>query len=110
MEQETTAVEHDLGDAGSGCRSGNALADIGSGIGSGAGLAAHVLVQGRRGGQGLALRIVNDLGVDVTARTVDAEARTGARNSLERGANATTTPREEGKLCHRTSSSLPCGR
>ena len=76
MEKKTAAIEHDAGDASLGRGFRHALADIGSRISGCAGLAGGV---------------VNDLGIDVPARTMNAEAGLVARARLERGADTAAT-------------------
>src|SRR3954452_7255735 len=100
MEEEAAAVEHDLRDAGVLGALGERLADGGSAVLGGARRALEVLVEGRRGSDGLAGRIVDDLGVDVTAGAVDRQARLAGRAATKRGANAAAAAVEEREIRH----------
>ena len=96
MEQEAATVEHDRGHAGLLGALGQGLADLGRAVAGRAGLALDVLVQGRSRDQRLAGGIVDDLGVDVLARTVDRQARLarGARASAVRTRRRRRSKRE----------------
>src|SRR3546814_10955223 len=76
VEQETATVENYLGDAGGLRALGDPAAHILRGLGGRAGslgalLALAVLVQGRRGGDGAPLAVVDALGLNVPARAMD---------------------------------------
>src|SRR5690606_41962045 len=64
----------------------------------------------RSGSHGPAFGIVDDLRVDVPTGTVDREPRALAAALLERSADTAAAAFEKRKLGHLTSSSLPCGR
>src|SRR5262249_54997543 len=65
-------------------------------VGAGLDLALEAFVERRGGGQGQALHVVDDLGVDVLARAKDAEARTAAAGLAEREARAPLATGEKG--------------
>src|SRR5690348_9625474 len=101
----TAAVEHAGLDAGRDRALGNQLADLGRGVLVGAGLelGLQALVERRGGGQGQALQVVDDLGVDVLARAEDAEARAAGRGLAQRVARAALAAGEESFGVHRGS-------
>src|SRR5690606_25155926 len=80
------AIEDHFRDAGLGAALGDQLADLSCGFGSGTVLdgTLDVLVEGRSGGQGTAVRVVDDLGVDILVRTEDRQTRATEGTSLER--------------------------
>src|SRR6476469_3908662 len=100
MEQEAAAIEHDLADTDLLGALGESLADGRRTIAGRAGLALEVLVQGRRRGEGLALRIVDDLRIDVPARTVDRKSRLAGGTSAKRGADTAAAAVEEREIRH----------
>src|SRR5690606_41502182 len=107
MEQVPTAIEHDGGDTGLASGFRDFLADLDGGIDVGTGLLG---TERRGGGHGTALRIIDDLRIDVPAGAVDRQPRTAAATLPERGTDPPATAFEQGELGHLTSSSLPCGR
>src|SRR5690606_20604461 len=103
------AVEDDFLDAGLDGTLGNQLADSGSGCNVSAGLqrVAQFLVEGRSGSQGMALRVVDDLRVDVLRRAMHGQTRTLAGDLLDLTANARGAALD-GVLGSHSSYSLPC--
>ena len=95
MEQEAAAVEHDARHAGLLGPLGQRLADGGSAVAGRRGLALQLLVERRGGGQRLARRIVDDLGVDVPSRAVDRKPRLAGRAFAKRGAHAAAAAVEQ---------------
>src|SRR6476469_5056831 len=100
MEQKAAAIEYDLADTDLLGALGESLADGRRTIAGRAGLALEVLVQGRRRGEGLALRIVDDLRIDVPARTVDRKSRLAGGTSAKRGADTAAAAVEEREIRH----------
>ena len=107
MADENNTPENDGGHASLLGSSGDIAADLLGGIDIGT---RSLRAERRSRSKGLARRVVDDLRIDVLAGAVDREARLAARNALDSGADAAAAAFEKGKLCHLTSSSLPCGR
>src|SRR5258706_184761 len=97
MEHEAATIEHDLRHAGLFGALGERLANRGSTVPGRAGLALHFLVEGRRGGNRLARQIVDDLSVDMTARTVNRQTRLTGGTRPKRRANTATAAIQEGQ-------------
>src|SRR6476620_11702151 len=87
MEQEAATIEHDRRDARLLGALGNGLANRRGAVLRGAGLTLEVLVQRRGRSEGLALRVVDDLHVDVPARTVDGKPRLAGGATAKSGAH-----------------------
>src|SRR5690349_19106325 len=100
MEQEAATVEHHGRHAGLLGALGNRLADGSRAVLGGAGLALDVLVQARSRSERLARRVVDDLGVNVTARAVDREPRLASGTPAKRGAHPAATAFEEREMSH----------
>src|SRR4051812_2853426 len=100
MEEEAAAVEHDARHAGLLGALGERLADGSSAVLRSAGRTLDVLVQARSRGQRGAGRVINDLGVDVTAGAVDRKPRLAGSTSAERRADAAAAAVEEGEFRH----------
>ena len=109
MEQEAATVEHDCDTPAFLARSASVLPTGGRAVLGRAGLALEILVQGRGRGERLAGRIVDDLGIDVPARTVDRQPRLAGGTRAKRGADAAAAAVEE-REAMATSSCLLCGR
>src|SRR3954453_2157102 len=100
MEEEAATVEHDARHAGLLGALGERLADGSSAVLRSAGRTLDVLVQARSRGQRGAGRVINDLGVDVTAGAVDRKPRLAGSTSAERRADAAAAAVEEGEFRH----------
>src|SRR4029079_12580002 len=66
----------------------------------GAGLALEILLKGRGGRERLTSSVVGDLRIDMTARTMDRQARLAGRTSAKRSANAAAAAIEEREMSH----------
>src|SRR5690606_7381471 len=87
MEQIGPTVEHDRLHARLGGALGESLADLGSGVLIGAVVDLEILLHARRGGQGAAARIIDDLSVDVLFRPEDRQPRAAIGPRLDRAAD-----------------------
>src|SRR3954468_9493765 len=95
MEQEAATVEYDLADTGLLGALSERLADGRCAIPGRAGLALDVLVERRGRGERHARGIVDDLGVDVPARTVDRKPRLAGGTRAKRAADPAAAAGEE---------------
>src|SRR5690349_20056083 len=108
MIEIAATVEDDLLHAGLDCAAGNELAHRGGGRDVVALLLARLhAFAGIRGGDGAALRVIDELRVDVLARTVDRKARTSAARLRDAITRAPRAPFEQFLLVgHKRSSPL----
>src|SRR5258708_16659008 len=97
MEHEPAAVEHDFLDACLDRALGDQAPDFlcGADIGAGLDLALDILVEGRGGGQRHALRVVDDLRIDMLGRAEDRQPGTSAGLAAEAEAKAPLAAREQ---------------
>src|SRR5690606_37101248 len=107
MEQETTAIEHDGRHASLLGSFGDILAHLNSGIDI---CTRLFCTQRRSGGHSAAVRVVDYLSVDVTAGAVHRQTSPVTSALAQRSTDAAAATFKKRKLCHLTSSSLPCGR
>jgi hypothetical protein len=78
------AVENDFLDAGFGSAFGEKLANFRGGVlGAALDRALQAFINARRGGKRLAVFVLDDLGVDVPARTEHRQARAAVRRCLD---------------------------
>ena len=94
MKQEAAAIEHNGSDAGLLGGFGERQTNLGRSLGCRAGTLA-ALDQRRCRGDRAAGKVVDDLGIDMPARTVNRKTRTSAGASPEGGANAATAAFEK---------------
>src|SRR6185312_7538183 len=117
MKEIPAAVEDHGLDAGCQRPAGNQLADRGGGVLVGAArepARAQLLVEARRRGQRMPLRIVDHLRIDVAGGTEDRKARPCVLGARDAAAHAGAAPFEKSLRlvrhgCAPTSSCLPCG-
>src|SRR3546814_7696112 len=76
------------------------MAGIGGGSGGLAGSVAYVLVERRGGSQRLTGGVIDELRIDMAARTMHRHTRTPGGALAEGGADALTALLERGKMCH----------
>src|SRR5216684_2818106 len=116
VKQVPAAVEHDLLDALGERALGQKLAyRLGGGdVGAGLQALAHRLFQRGSGGERLAFAVIDDLGIDVLRRAVNAKSRPRTRREFDGPAHAGFAPRDRLAILRHhqlpiISSCLPCG-